>query len=644
MKQSGRGIHALIPMLMLVLIEFSPSATAGDSGFANWAELEQALVTKSIRRQWVPMRDGVRLDANIFLPKNGQAPYPTVLLRSPYPDEIVLDIRARNSFFRKLMEQGYAIVFQNERGRYWSEGSYDFLVGARNDGYDTVDWISRQQWSNGKVGTYGCSSSAEHQLALSVAAHPAHMAAIAQAPGAGIGRIGPYAEQGNFYRGGALQLFFAGWYRDFAFYGGETADQRPTFPPDLSQADRIRLSKMFRLWPEHGLGRVEEGFDYLEFFAALPVGTLNSAINGPVTNWSKFATRTPGDPDWFDTDFVNDGDEFGVPMLWMFSWYDIAVAPNVAMFNHARQHTSTRRAKDNQFMVISPMPHCQLGNETETTMVGQRNLGDARFDYDTFYLEWFDFWLKGKENDALSRPRVQFYQMGANEWREYDQFPPDSAEPLDLYLASVEGANSRYGDGTLSEAAPVESGDDHFVFDPHHPVPTTGGWSCCMGTLDVTGARDQTDLEIRQDILVYSTGILDDDLAVAGFIEIELFVSSDAKDTDFTVKLVDVDESGRSFNLADTILRARYREGYDRQVFMMPDQVYRLNITPIVTANTFRKGHRLRVEISSSNFPRYGRNMNTGGNNHDEAVPVKARNRVHHSPDHPSRIRLSIIR
>jgi putative CocE/NonD family hydrolase len=625
-----------------IIIWSAAPVLAEDSGFENWAEMEKALVKESIRRQWVPMRDGVRLDANIFLPKAGEAPYPTVLIRSPYPDEIILDGMAGKMLNRILLEQGFAIMFQNERGRYWSEGDYNYLARAGEDGYDTIDWVSKQPWSNGKVGTIGCSSSAENQLALSVAAHPAHAAAIAQAPGAGIGRIGPYAEQGNMFRGGVPQLLFAGWYFDYVYYGSEAAAQRPRFPSDLSQEDRVRLSKFWKLWPNYGWGKPREGFDYHEFFSTLPVSDLMIAADGPVTNWNDFIQRTPHDSAWEDTHFSNEGDEFGVPMLWMFSWYDISVAPNAALYNYARENTSTRRARDNQFMVIGPMPHCQFGEEVEETVVGERNLGDARFDYDTLYVEWFSRWLKGEKNDVLARPKVQYYQMGANEWVSGERFPLKGSRVMDLYIGSTEGANSLYGDGTLSTSPPEGTGSDVFIYDPMHPVPTYGGGACCMGDVKATGALNQADLEIRNDVLVYSSPVLDEDLPVAGFIEIELYVSSDAKDTDFTVKLVDVDPDGIAYNLDDNIFRARYREGYDRKVLMEEGEIYKISFAPMITANTFKKGHQIRVEISSSNFPRYGRNMNTGGDNYDEATGMVAHNQVHHSPAHPSRIRLQV--
>lgn len=292
-------------------------AHARSSGYKDWAELEGDLVDKKMLHRPVAMRDGVTLDANIYLPR-GKPPFPTVLYRSPYPTDIFFKPGALpiNDFNARLLEQGYAIVHQNERGRYWSGGEYEYLANAGEDGYDTIDWISKQPWSNGKVGTFGCSSTAENQLKLNTAAHPAHAAAIALGPGAGIGRIGPFSEQGNTYRGGALQLLFASWYRDYIFYA-KHGDPRPQYPQNLSVEQRERLGEAFRLYPNVP---VPPGFDYDKYYQHLPVRDLNQASDGPATEWERFSARTPADAAWKDIALANEGDKFGVPMLWGFSW------------------------------------------------------------------------------------------------------------------------------------------------------------------------------------------------------------------------------------------------------------------------------------------------------------------------------------
>jgi putative CocE/NonD family hydrolase len=295
---------------------------------------------------------------------------------------------------------------------------------------------------------------------------------------------------------------------------------------------------------------------------------------------------------------------------------------------------------------VSPVAHCAFGSETEHTVVGERDMGDARFDYDELYIDWLDHWVKGEANDVLDMPKVRFYDMGEQAWQEDEVFPPTGTAMRDLYLSSDEGANSRHGDGKLGSEPPTTAGSDTYEYDPMQPVPTLGGGACCMGDYPGTsaGSFDQSEIQLRHDVLVYTSPVLEEDLAVSGFVEAELWVSSDAPDTDFTVKLLDVDPAGKAWNLDDTIFRARYREGWENDVRMEEGGVYKIEITPMVTSNTFKKGHRIRVEISSSNFPRYDRNLNTGGNNFDETEPAKANNVLHHSPEHPSRIRLPVVK
>jgi hypothetical protein len=235
--------------------------------------------------------------------------------------------------------------------------------------------------------------------------------------------------------------------------------------------------------------------------------------------------------------------------------------------------------------------------------------------------------------------------MGANEWRSSSTWPPEGAEMATYYLASGGEANSLFGDGRLTTAAPgLEASADSFTYDPFNPVLSYGGNVCCTGNAITPGAFDQRRMEARQDVLVYTSDPLEEGIEVSGPIEVTLFVSSDAKDTDFTVKLVDVYPDGRAYNLDETILRARYREGFDRQVWMEDGKVYELTMSPMSTANFFEAGHRVRIEVSSSNFPRFTRNLNTGGANYDETEGVVAHNVVHHTAEHPSRVRLPIVR
>jgi putative CocE/NonD family hydrolase len=235
--------------------------------------------------------------------------------------------------------------------------------------------------------------------------------------------------------------------------------------------------------------------------------------------------------------------------------------------------------------------------------------------------------------------------MGSNQWQSSGTWPPEGAAQVTYYLSSNGKANSLFGDGKLTTKEPAsDEPSDHFTYDPFNPVTSYGGNVCCTGNAIQAGSFDQKIMEARRDILVYTTDPLEEGIEVSGTIDITLYVSSDAKDTDFTVKLVDVYPDGRAYNLDETILRARYREGYDKQVFMEEGKVYELPVSPMSTSNYFAAGHRIRIEVSSSNFPRFTRNLNTGGNNYDETEGVVAHNTIHHSREYPSQIKLPIVK
>ena len=298
--------------------------------------------------------------------------------------------------------------------------------------------------------------------------------------------------------------------------------------------------------------------------------------------------------------------------------------------------------QDEQFLVIAPTLHCAYTRATENTIVGERSVGDARLNYQEQIEAFFAQHLKGEKQTA--RPRVQYYVMGSNEWKSSTAWPPPAAKMETFYLYSDGSANTLHGNGLLSNKAPTKDMPDSFVYDPMNPVPSYGGNVCCTGNAIKGGAFDQRVMETRNDILVYTTEPFTDGVEIAGSIETTLYVSSDAKDTDFTVKLIDVAPDGTAYNLDETIQRVRYREGYDKEVFMEKGKVYKVELTPMSTANYFKPGHSIRIEVSSSNFPRFDRNLNTGGRNYDESKSVVARNEVHHSAAYPSVVRIPVVR
>ncbi len=621
-------------ILMLFVLAYvfvsSFSLNAQDKTFQELEEI--AIVDQKIM---MPMRDGIRLATDIYRPKTDKK-VPIIFSRTPYNFNSWGDGKQRTRTAQRALEavkRGYAYVVQNERGRYFSEGEWDILGVPLTDGYDAFTWMKNQAWSNGKIGTLGCSSTAEWQMAVAALDHPSHAAMVPQAYGAGVGRVGNINEQGNWYRGGAEQMLFFSW-----LYGVEHDKFKPRIPAGATQEDLIRISRFYDLAPENPKVDMAEALNHL------PIQDILKNINGKNEIFDKMIRRKPNDKAWFEGGIYHDNMEIGVPSFWFTSWYDVSITPNLALFNHVRNNSKDANIRDNQYLVIAPTLHCGYTRATENTIVGERSVGDARLNYKEQIYAWFDLWLKGEQNDFKeTTPRVQYYTMGSNTWQASESWPPEKAKLTTYYLNSNGDANSFFGDGQLTTTQAKSDHADSFTYDPMKPVPSYGGNVCCTGNAVKGGAFDQQQMETRNDILVYTTDILEEGVEISGFIESTLYVSSDAKDTDFTIKLIDVYPDGKAYNLDETIQRVRYREGYEKEVFMEKDKVYKVDLTPMSTSNYFKKGHRIRIEISSSNFPRFARNLNTGGNNYDEKEGVIAHNKVHHSSKYTSQIRLPMI-
>jgi uncharacterized protein len=616
-----------------------------DQAARRW-DMENELQSIAVieRKVMVPMRDGVRLATDIYRPKNATGKVPIVWVRTPYnfnywdvrngvPSDMTAALTA--------VKRGYAYIVQNERGHFFSEGNYDILGAPTTDGDDALTWMAEQPWSNGKVGTTGCSSTAEYQMAVAARGNPAYAAMNVQGFGAGVGRVRPYYEQGNWYRGGAVQMLFITW-----LYGQQN-QVRPMFPPNTPQEDLIRVSKAF------DLAQQLPPVDWSKALWHLPEQDILKAVDAPhgifadampVDTGGRMIQRTPNDPAWYKGGLYHDNMPLEVPGLYFMSWYDVSVGPNLALYNHVRK-TAKKEIADEQWAVIAPVAHCGYTRATEETIVGERNVGDARLDYSELTYAFFDRFLKGEKSERLDRqPKVQYYTMGLNTWQSSDTWPPAGARPMTLYLSSGGHANTMSGDGVLTSAAPATDAPDAFTYDPMNPVTSYGGNVCCTGTAVTAGAFDQRKMETRQDILVYTSEPFKQGTEVSGPIEPTLYVSSDAKDTDFTVKVIDVGSDGRAYNLDESIQRMRYREGYDKPpVWMERGTVYKVTLQPLTTSNYFAPGHRLRIEVSSSNFPRFDRNLNTGGNNYDESNGVVAHNAVHHSAQYPSQVTITVV-
>jgi len=582
----------------------------------------------------MPMRDGERLATDIYRPK-GNAKVPIVFSRTPYNFNTWGDGEMRAHGLEAAydaVQRGYAYVVQNERGRFFSEGEWDILGTPTTDGYDAFEWMSKQSWSNGKIGVIGCSSTAEWQMAVASLNHPALAAMVAQGFGAGVGRVGEFYEQGNWFRGGAQQMLFTSW-----LYGTQNDEFRPTFPKDITQAGLVRVQRFYDMDTE--MPKV----DWAQALRHLPVQDIIKNVNGQKGIYEDMIRRKPNDPAWFKGGLYHDNMPLNVPAYWFVSWYDVSSSPNLTLFNHVRKNPNKEIA-DNQYLVIAPALHCAYKRATENTVVGERSMGDARLNYDALTWGWFDMLLKGEQNDfKKTTARVKYFTMGSNVWQTSETWPPANAVMTDYFLSSEGQANTRNGNGKLVPKVPSTDKPDAFTYDPANPVSSYGGNVCCTGNAVTGGAFDQSEMELRNDILVYTSEPLTNGLEVSGFIESTLYVSSDVKDTDVTIKLIDVYPDGKAYNLDETIQRVRYREGYEKEVLMEKGNVYKVKLSPMSTSNYFAAGHRVRIEVSGSNFPRFERNLNTGGNNFDESVGVVAHNQIHHSKKFPSVVRLPIV-
>ncbi len=603
--------------------------------YSNWSQaaLEAELKRRAVveRKVLMPMRDGVHLATDIYRPKDTTGPVPTIFVRTPYNMNTLQGGTLRQVV--EAIDRGYAYVGQNERGRYFSEGKFEILGYPRTDGYDALTWIADQTWSNKKVGTLGCSSTAEWQLQLAATNHPAHAAMVPMASGAGIGRVGEFQEQGNWYRGGVPRTLFTIW-----LYGVDNP-LRAQIPEGLPADMRQYLSQYSDLNPK------KPDVTWAKQVWHLPYAEMLTSLGEPKGTNEDLISRLPNDPAWFKGGLYHDNEKWGVPALWYNSWYDVSIGPNLALYNHATKTGVDAEARDNQYAIVGPSVHCAFASLGPNFKSGDRELGDATMDVNGEVWKFFDRFLKTKpEAFPSTTPKIRYFSMGDNQWKTSQQWPPKEAKATRLYLRSGGKANSVFGDGKLSFSAPGNEPADSFAYDPKNPVQTIGGGDCCNGGVVVPGAFDQRPVEVRHDVLVYTSDVLKEPVTIAGFVDAILHVSSDAKDTDFAVKLVDVAPDGTAYILDDTILRSRFREGYEKEVFMEKGKTYKLDFTPMTTANTFLPGHRIRVEVTSSSFPKYGRNLNTGGRNEFEKDGVVANNVVRHTASQPSYIVLPIVK
>jgi putative CocE/NonD family hydrolase len=626
------GAAVLIPLIAQTRPPMTPEEKE-----KRWnVENELASLAVIERKVMIPMRDGVRIAADVYRPRDASKRYPAIWVRTPYNFnswDVENGVPQNLTAALEAVRRGYAYVIMQERGQFFSEGEWDVLGGPFTDAADEAAWMIGRPWSNGRVGTTGCSSTAEWQIGAVARDIPGWAAFNAQGFGCGVGRIGPFYEQGNWYRGGAFMLYNVPW-----FYTNEKP-LRPMFPPETSTEDLIRLSKSWDLAAKF------PPVDWKNTYAHLPVQDMLRSVDAPKKVFEAMIRRTPNDPAWYEGVLFHDDMRINVPGLWFMSYYDIAIAANLEMYNFVRK-TAKGEAADQQWAIIAPVGHCAFTRATEHTIVGERDMGDARLAYQDIMYGFFDRFLKGEPSPVLDAlPKVTYYTMGSNVWHGSDTWPPKEVRPMTFFLESGGKANTLHGDGVLVFRAPSADRPDRFTYDPLDPVPTHGGYRSTNNVGGPDGSYDQRTVEERPDVLVYTSAPFAEGLEITGTMTPTLYVSSDVKDTDFTVKVIDVYPDGRAFTLDESIQRMRWRDGYDKPpVWMEPGKVTKVVFLPLITSNFFEAGHRLRVEISSSSFPEYERNLNTGGNNYDETAGIVAHNAVHHSVRYPSALVVTVMK
>ena len=535
----------------------------------------------------VPMRDSVRLSANVFRP---QAPgrYPTILVRTPYGKGSAISPN-----YAPFVERGYAVVVQDVRGRYASEGVFRPLEQEPADGGDTLDWIARQPWSDGKIGMLGGSYLGIVQWKVAALNNP-HLKAIFPS----VSGCDDYLDR--FYSpGGAMKL-----------------------------GQRL-------LWMSENLRAPHFHPDFAKFVLHLPLRTADVAATGQTSSMFQEAVAHPAyDSFWKSISVRERLDKIRVPVFSVGGWFDNFVESDLLAFERLRGHSGVHR------ILIGPWPH-NMAAKLDGVDFGP----DSDVPMRAIQLQWFDQFLKGKDTPLLSQPPVRIFVMGVNRWREEREWPP-RAHPQRFYLESRGRANTLAGDGQLRLRTPADQASpaDRFVFDPQDPVPTAGGAVCCNPKVFPWGPHDQRAVEQRRDVLVYTTAPLPGDVEVVGPVRVVLYAATSARDTDFTAKLVDVLPDGRAQNLTDGILRLRYRQSLEKPELARPGEIYKFTIDAGVTGNVFQKGHRIRIEVSSSNFPRFDRNPNTGGPIADATDLRKATQTVYHDARRPSYLLLPVLR
>jgi len=552
----------------------------------------------------VVLRDGVVLRADIYRPA-AEGKFPVLLQRTPYD-------RRNFDFGLKGAQRGFVVIIQDVRGRYGSDGEFYTFVNEPNDGYDTVEWAAALPYSNGKVGMFGGSYVGATQM-LAAIAHPPHLAGIC-----------PVVTSSNYhdswtYQGGAFEQWFnQSWSSGLAQDTLNRTVKNSTNAVNGMWTFPLSTYPLFPVHESDGKSAATLAPYYLDWLAHPNYDAY----------WKKIA---------IEEHFA----DIQVPALHIPAWYDIFLGGSLKNYAGIRDHGGGNAAKNGQHMLIAIGGHSGSGRK-----IGEVDFGEqaAQFHEDEATLEWYEYLFKDAKNQFAGKP-VKIFVMGANVWREEDDWPLARAKDTKYFLHSNGKANSLRGNGTLTTSAPARENEDSYVYDPAKPVPTVGGPLCCDAQHWQPGPRDQRGVEARDDVLVYSTGSMAADIEITGPVTLELWAKSSAADTDFTAKLVDVEPDGFARNLTEGILRARFRDSQETPTLITPGQAYKLKIDLWATSNVFKKGHVIRLEVSSSNFPRFDRNLNLGTMSYvgQETSGIAATNAVLHDSEHASVLILPVV-
>ena len=595
MKRAHETILALA--FRGVLAAFLFAVAASEFTALSRADADKYEVTVE-RNAAAKMRDGVTLHADIYRPK-ADGKFPVLLVRTPYDKQGIMN------FGLRAAERGYVVIAQDVRGRFTSEGEWYPFKNESLDGYDTVEWAAALPYSNGKVGMFGGSYVGATQY-LAAIAKPPHLAGIC-----------PTVTASNYhdgwtYQGGAFEQWF-----------------------DESWSSGLALDTLRR--------RSEKGLNPFEGSKVLPLLSY-PVLEGPsptgvalyFTDWLEHPNY---DHYWKTISIEDHYADIQVPVLGVGAWYDIFLGGTLRNYVRLKTEAGTEAARHGQRLEVTVGGHAGGGRKIGAVDFGEKLPKDD----DEAMLRWYDWLLKGQANGVEKEKPVKIFVMGKNEWREEDDWPLARAKSTRYYLHSAGAANGLSGNGVLNSAAPGEEKADQYIYDPGDAAPTIGGPLCCQPLPTGVGPQDQRPAEERHDVLVYTTAPFTKDTEVTGPVSLDLYVSTSAVDTDFTGKLVDVWPDGFAENLTEGILRLRYRNSQEKPELANPGETYRITVDLWATSNVFLAGHKLRLEVSSSNFPRFDRNLNTGEEQARATRMIKATNVVYHDKAHPSAVILPVL-